>query len=133
LVDDDLDLVDAMRQAAGLPDRAVEQRPPWPVDDGRVDHDVLRDEIRRRAAMDRVGGAGAGGAGDPDLVDDGRGAVAPLVLPPPEAADPVARLVKRMVRRLTAWELEPLVQRINEQGPAVRPPGQAGTGRRPPG
>jgi hypothetical protein len=37
-----------------------------------------------------------------------------LVPPEPASAKSVSALVKRFVRKLTAWQIEPLVQQINK-------------------
>ena len=88
-------------------------------------------EIRTRAAAAR-GFAGPAVAVDTGRNGHGRGRapaalassaalrrVPPLVLPPPVSARPGVSLVKRMIRRLTAWEVDPLVSHVNRLRDAV--------------
>jgi hypothetical protein len=45
--------------------------------------------------------------------------LAPLVPPPPVSARPGASALKRVVHRLTAWELDPIVAHVNALQRAV--------------
>jgi glycosyltransferase involved in cell wall biosynthesis len=121
-VDDDNALAEAMADAAGLPldvedttadDRELEKLP-WTE---------LQQAVVRRAAVLR-GGAVRTAAGttkaaaarrDDDL---DRAAVLvrrvpPYVVPPPTSTRPGVPALKRLIHRLTAWELAPLVSRVD--------------------
>lgn len=120
LVDNDAELALAMIDALG-PRAQVRQSAPWlaATTSGTVDRGILQEEIRARAAAER---------GAPVLVDDVRGVgtrvasersaalrrIAPLSLPRPTSARPGAGALKRMVRRLTAWEVDPIVHQVNK-------------------
>ncbi len=121
LVDDDDELVAAMRTALGVPSGpAAPAAPsaPWPHD-GR---DAVMAEIRTRAAAQRgslgptaTGAArAANGASRRQLTSSAPlRRVPPLVLPQPVSARPGASLLKRAVRRLTAWQIDPIVDEVN--------------------
>jgi glycosyltransferase involved in cell wall biosynthesis len=140
LVDDDDALVAAMRTLAGLPD-PERLSAPWKsaAAGGAPDAERVQAEVRARAGA--TGDAGRDPA--PGVEPDGTAAgVAPpgehmwspfdsvggVVLPPVTAANPATRLVKRLVRKLTAWELQPLADSINE----VTAAGRAATRERHP-
>lgn len=111
LVDDDARLRDAMWAAAGVT-RDVHRGRDWPVGDAPS----VQDEVRRRAALDR--GSASAAARPEAAVEVARQTaplrrVAPLQLPPPTAHRSSTALVKRVVRRLTAWQLEPVVGQLN--------------------
>jgi glycosyltransferase involved in cell wall biosynthesis len=125
LVDDDDELAAAMRSLLGVPAAPRQPAASWPVGD----RDVVMAEIRARAAAQR-GFAERPAAGAPTR--DGRGRrpaglassaplrrVPPLVLPSPVSARPGASTLKRLVRRLTAWEVDPLVAQVNRLRDAV--------------
>jgi glycosyltransferase involved in cell wall biosynthesis len=127
LVDDDEALVAAMRRAvdpeAGRPGAALDGRP-WPA--GPVDREQLQAEIRARGVATRRGGARRDPG--PATARSMAGAVAvsapvrrlaPLVLPPPVTARPGGSALKRVVRRLTAWQLDPIVAHVNALHRAV--------------
>jgi glycosyltransferase involved in cell wall biosynthesis len=113
LVDDDDELRDAMWAAGvGAVDDQPEERSPWPVrPDGTADPAEIARAIAQRAH--RRGGASdrpvAVGVHDrPPLSERA------LLQPPRASGGLAARVVKKLVRRLTAWEIDPLVHRINE-------------------
>jgi glycosyltransferase involved in cell wall biosynthesis len=90
----------------------------WPSGEP-VSRQAIQSEIRTRAAKSRPA-APHPVVGRPD--DDHRGptdasasvrGVRPAVLPPPASARPGGALVKKLVQRLTAWQIEPLVQQLN--------------------
>lgn len=113
---------DELRQAmsavvGGLP------RKPWPEEGARL-RERVQAEIRLRAAAERGSTLGADSHLDPAaaerLVAEVGAASAPLRrLPSTElglarSARPGASLLKRAVRRLTAWEVAPVADRVNE-------------------
>jgi glycosyltransferase involved in cell wall biosynthesis len=110
LVDDDAQLASAMRAAAARA-RPATADDPWPH--GTADRERVQSEIRARAARERGGlssGAATGIVRDP-VTPLAR--VAPLALPEPRSLNPVSAAIKRLVRRATAWEVEPIVEQVN--------------------
>jgi glycosyltransferase involved in cell wall biosynthesis len=118
LVDDDDELLAAMRSVLGVSSAPPAERLPWPSS-GR---DAVVAEIRARAAAER----GSLGHREPALISGhGRNGddvlagsaplrrVPPLVLPLPVSGRPGASSIKRLVRRLTAWEVDPVVDQVN--------------------
>jgi glycosyltransferase involved in cell wall biosynthesis len=110
LVAGDEELARAMRAAAGAP--AEPPRVPWPEIAGDdPDRAEIQDAIRTRAAhLEPVGAhldASLGSVRSP------LERVALLGLPDPGSTNPVARAVKSAVRRLTAWEIDPIVHQLN--------------------
>jgi glycosyltransferase involved in cell wall biosynthesis len=126
LVGSDEDLAHAMADAlvrrsgaARIVDRDAEA-PAWP-DPGGVDHDTIQAAVASRADAARGRPIVATGRESAALatrrhrgggrsLDD----MEPLMLPPPTSARPIAGLVKRVVLTLTAWLLNPIVERINQ-------------------
>ena len=82
------------------------ERGAWP----EADRDAVMHAIRGRAAQRR-------GAGDASVADERRTAplrrLAPLALPAPVSLRPGASILKRLVRRLTAWQIDPIVGQVN--------------------
>jgi glycosyltransferase involved in cell wall biosynthesis len=126
LVDDDDALVAALRAAvdpgAGAP-AAVAGRP-WPS--GPLDRERVQAEIRARGAAARrgtprrdPGPATARSVASTVAVSAPVRRLAPLVPPPPVSARPGASALKRVVHRLTAWELDPIVAHVNALQRAV--------------
>jgi glycosyltransferase involved in cell wall biosynthesis len=116
VVDDDTALAAAMWTAAG---GSASVQPPADWAGRPVDRATVMAEIRLRAAAARPRAAGVVGA-DP-VIAASRGAVsAPLrripVLgrPRPTSNRPGSGLLKRLVRRLMNWELEPIVHHVNQ-------------------
>jgi glycosyltransferase involved in cell wall biosynthesis/SAM-dependent methyltransferase len=117
LVASDGELAEAMRQAAGLTE---DRRVAWPAGPV-VDRHAVMAEIRTRAA--------AGRSGDDDQGDMGAyralnplDAVPVLTPAPPASRRPGAARLKRVIRRLTGWQIDPVVEHVN----AVRQAGAAG-------
>ena len=119
LVDDDDELLAAMRSLLGVTAVAPAAPRPWPRD-GR---DAVIAEIRARARAER-GAVDTGGRARADALPVGPGGralagsapfrrVPPLVLPPPVSGRPGVSSIKRLVRRLTAWEVDPVVDQVN--------------------
>ncbi len=114
LVDDNAALARAMATAAGAAPTAT---PPasWPVAaDGDVQA-VVQAEVRERAAAARGGrstvAAGArGGAPSPSAPVR---RLAPLRPPAPVSARPGVSILKRLLRRLLAWEITPITDQVN--------------------
>ena len=133
IVDDDDALVAAIAVAAGTrSDMGALGREPWP--DG-LTRDQLQQEIARRAALRR------GGLEMEPLLTSGRHGASPasavlrrvpvLTLPPASSARPGAGLMKRLVRRLTAWELDPVVHQVNRLHKATIQALESATDERP--
>ncbi|MCX9076960.1 MAG: glycosyltransferase, partial [Candidatus Methanoperedens sp.] len=124
-VDDDEGLAEAMMEAAGQAsgrDREVVEEP-WGAVAGGERSEVLA-EIRRRAALERGstepfmwdaarvnGAARTPGSGDVALAP--LEALPKLGIPEPKASGMLRRLAQVAVRRVTAWEIDPLVNHIN--------------------
>ncbi len=112
LVNDDRELAAAMRTVAGLVDD-VRVSGGWP-EGGR---DEIMTEIRTRAARRSVRTGGV------MLASDGRAPVGastaplrrlrPLAMPEARSARPGASFMKRAIRRLTAWQIDPIIGQVN--------------------
>lgn len=154
IVDDDAGLRKAMRREAGGSEPVVEVQP-WPsADAGR---DAIQAQVVLRAARRRGHAVPLDGHGTPGPSAVGTGAVsAPLRrlgdvhLPDPGQGRGLRVLVRKAVRKVTAWQVQPVVDQVNamrrasvesverasETGPEAGPdagPGAvpAPTGRRP--
>ena len=105
-VDTDDELVDAMADALGR--RRAEESPAsaWePI--GSTDRDTVQAELRRRAGVRaEVARPAPGGRRS---ARTGR-----LALPQPQSASPVGRIAKRLVQKLTYWQVAPIVHHVNE-------------------
>jgi glycosyltransferase involved in cell wall biosynthesis len=127
LVEDDEALVAALRaavdpEAAGP--RAGTAGRPWPS--GPLDRERIQAEIRARGAAARrgvprreAGAVTARSVASTVEVSAPVRRLAPLVPPPPVSARPGASALKRVVRRLTAWQLDPIVAHVNALQRAV--------------
>jgi len=105
--------------AAPTPDA---DRPAWDLgpDPSREE---IEAEVRRRAALHRAARrAAAGGGGPGPAAGSGRGGgdalrrlrSLPLLGPsPPTSARPLAGLAKKVVRRLTVWQVDPIIEHVN--------------------
>lgn len=117
LVGDDEELVGAMRMAIGA--RAVPATPdaPWPT--GGATREQVMAAVRDRAAVARASAplaatsvAAPAPAGSLTPAAAALRRVPPLGLP--VASGPLARrVVKRLSRRLTAWQVDPIVIQVN--------------------
>ena len=112
LVDDDRELAAAMRTVAGVVSD-VRVSGGWP-EGGR---DEIMAEVRTRAARrsGHLSGGAAGYAGAPSV-----GATTaplrrlrPLAIAEARSARPGATLMKRAIRRLTAWQIDPIIGQVN--------------------
>jgi glycosyltransferase involved in cell wall biosynthesis len=115
-VDTDDELVAAMADALGRPrvgadSDAVGTWEPIVARGEHADRDRVQAELRVRAgvraeiARPAPGNVGRRGAG---------GRATRLAMPKPESASPVGRLAKRLVHRLTYWQVAPIVHHVNE-------------------
>ncbi len=112
LVDDDRELAAVMRSVAGVTAEARVSGA-WP-DGGRNE---IMAEIRSRAAR-RSGFLGATGAGRGGPLPIGATTaplrrLRPLAMPEASSARPGASLMKRVIRRLTAWQIDPIIGQVN--------------------
>ena len=97
------------RGSSAAPRRAAEadaEPGAWPG----ADPDAVTRIIRERAAQCR--GAGAASSASERRTAPLR-QLAPLALPEPVSLRPGASLLKRLVRRLTAWQIDPIVGQVN--------------------
>ena len=87
----------------------------WNLGD-QATRDEIEAEIRRRASLRRTAGSGVLAS------DDGRGPASgnealraiPRLRPAnSSSANPLAALVKRIVRRLVAWQIDPVIEHVN--------------------
>ena len=123
LVADDDALMAALQQVAGeQPGLRAHSDEPWPDEDRAA----VQNAVVHRAAARRPRGllmgadpaaAGAADAG-PGTAVPGEGSAAvrrlpPLALPPIGSSRFMARLLKGVVRRLTGWEIDPVVWQVN--------------------
>ena len=107
------DLAAAMWRERGATAAAVRASEPWPEDGENLRHRVQQ-EVSTRAGRRRrspVAGPGSAAVARPSLAVQ---RVAPLVLTPPVSRRPGFAFVKRLVRGATAFEVDPLVQQVNE-------------------
>lgn len=125
LVDTDEELADAIRRV--LLDRGVTLAPPqsapWP-EPAQATRATIEEAVRARAAAERRGTLPAVAA-DARMRSASNGAaqaeasslvrrLPPLQLPAPVSPRPGATPLKRLVQRLTRWELDPIVQQLND-------------------
>ena len=114
LVDDD-GLAAAMWRARGQAslDPAVEA--PWPAGGERLQEQVQAQVVaratRRRGLPVRAGDGRLSAAPIPASLPLRR--LPPLGLPPATSARPGVSLLKRLVRRATGWQVDPLVAQVN--------------------
>lgn len=72
----------------------------------------LQRDVRRRAAASR-GEAAAPGRGARGLAAQPLREIPPLALTPIQSRKPGVIFVKRLIRRLVAWQLDPIIQHVN--------------------
>lgn len=127
LVADDAALMQAMQRV--LTERAVSPGPPrrpavpWPAPSKATRSSVMR-AVQARAAMERGGPVPASGVtGEMTDARNGGDALAgsaplrrlrPLHLPAPVSTRLGGTPAKRLVQRLTRWELDPIVEQLNQ-------------------
>jgi len=112
LVESDLELAIEMRTAAGVAfQRTVSES--WPVDATvSADRHAVQAAVRERAALMTEADFDAQWSASPDgVVPLDR--VPLLDVPRPVSNNPIAFLAKRVVRKLTAWQIDPIVHRMN--------------------
>lgn len=117
-VEDDAELAEAMRQAAG-PLSPLEF-PKWESKPS-LNRDQVMDEVRSRAEA-RRGGLPRRPSGDTPVRSPSTEPLRrlpPLGPPAPRSERPFVGLVKRLVRKITAWEIDPLVAHTNALRRAV--------------
>lgn len=112
--DDDEALAAALWRAVGR-ERAAVTRGGWPEPGPRlrerVQQEVVSRALRRRGG--RLVGDAPGGGAVALAASEPLRRLPPLVLPPPTSSRPGIGLVKRVVRRLSAWQTDPLVAEVN--------------------
>jgi glycosyltransferase involved in cell wall biosynthesis len=115
LVADDVELARALRRFAGGDPPAPP--PSWPAEGPEL-RSAVQAVVAERATVLRGSRRPAGGAPEPGVASraDPAGPLRGLPradLPVPRSNRLVAGVAKRLIRRLTAWELEPLVHQLN--------------------
>lgn len=116
IVEDDAGLARAMARSLG----AVTVGEPvtdWVIPAG-TDRAAIQAQIGERAAARRGGRPVVGSGSVPTRPAPSRASaplrrVPPLALPPTTSISPVAALLKKLVRRLTAWQMDPMVHHVN--------------------
>ncbi|MDQ1648081.1 MAG: D-inositol-3-phosphate glycosyltransferase [Frankiaceae bacterium] len=116
-------LAAAMRTAAGVAVVPVtSEGEPWPT---AGDRDDVQAAVTDRAAR-RRGAAGSGGVAGRGRAPARAGGdtaalrrLPPLTLPPATSARFSAAIVKKTIRRLTGWEIDPVVHQVNALREAV--------------
>ncbi len=139
LVADDVALRAAMHAAVGGSVAAPPAPLPWPLPnavDGVPLRDLVQEQVRARAATHRGARPGARGGRAGSAAVAALSAplrrVPPLVLPSVASSRSSATLVKRVVQRLTAWQLEPMIREVNAlRAATVEAVERIGAGLRP--
>jgi glycosyltransferase involved in cell wall biosynthesis len=112
LVADDSELVLAMRESAGDETLSAREIVAWPAGD----RDRIQSEIRARAAALRAASPEAAAISS---VSAPVRRIPPLALPDAVSARPGVSTLKRAVRRITGWQLDPVVGQVNRLRSAV--------------
>lgn len=120
IVDDDAGLAAAMREAVGVTTLAAgEPSRTWSEVDV-TDRESVMAAVRQRARDRRGGVEGVALVAPPghSAMEVARASaplrrLSPLALPPARSGKLSASVLKRLVRRLTAWQLEPVVSQLN--------------------
>lgn len=99
-----------IRLAAQVAPTARQRGPALPPWTGTTRATLQRD-VRRRAAAARAGSGSAGSGAGPAAA--GLREIPPLALTPIQSAKPGVVHVKRLIRRLVAWQLDPIIQHLN--------------------
>jgi hypothetical protein len=121
VVDDNAGLVAAMAAAVGGTAPSTGTASSWEFD-GPIDRDTVMAEITRRAAAQRgvrlkpiaPGSTRSPSAGVPQHVATPLRRLPSVPPPPPTSARPGVSTVKRLIRRVIAWEVDPLRQQLVE-------------------
>lgn len=113
LVADNAGLARAMAAAVGRTGAAADVEP-WPVEGGRA---RVQEEIEARATAAR-GGAASGrtwstAAGERPALSAPIRRIGAISAPAPVSARPGVSLVKRIIRRVIYWEIEPISDQVN--------------------
>jgi glycosyltransferase involved in cell wall biosynthesis len=108
LVNDDRELAVAMRNVAGL-SLDVRVSGDWP----EGDRAAVMAEIRARAARRTLHAPGLHTDGQPSKRSAPLRRIGPLSMPDARSARPGASAMKRVVRRLTAWQIDPIIGQVN--------------------
>jgi glycosyltransferase involved in cell wall biosynthesis len=120
-VDDDAGLVDAMARAAGVRVRSAADTATGALE-GRSWEDLQNTVVERaalaRGSARRVAQAPVAGAASREVEPVDRASamvrrLPPYVVPPATSTRPGAPLVKRLIQRLTMWEISPLASRVD--------------------
>jgi glycosyltransferase involved in cell wall biosynthesis len=121
IVDDDTGLAAAMRRAASITTPEISDPPQTWAEAEATDRESVMAAIRERAQVRRRGRPETLAADPSPPGGRARAAQASaplrrlpaLGLPPARSGKTSATLVKRLIRRLTAWQLEPVVNQVN--------------------
>ncbi|MGN6696192.1 MAG: glycosyltransferase family 4 protein [Aquihabitans sp.] len=121
VVDDNAGLARAMAAAVGADADGTTTASTWEFD-GPVDRDLVQAEVQRRAAAQRgvrlrpvAAAPGAAPVGRPSAPAHVATPLRRLGLnppPPPTSARPGVSTVKRLIRRVIAWEVDPLREQL---------------------
>jgi len=135
-VDDDDELAQAMAAALGHPhaahDAVAGEWAPLVAAGEAPERERIQAELRARAGVRaELARPSPVGAAPRRARDRARG-LPRLALPQPQSASPFGRLAKKLVHRLTYWEVAPIVHHVNELQRAIErgdepvtPPGGA--------
>lgn len=124
VVEDDAALARAMAKASGVgadaSRRSAHAAEPWPVNgDGPIDRIRLQEEIRLRAEAGRLRhrhvpvGSSWTPSAEPREDKNPLRRIEPLERPNPASLRLSSYLVRRAVRKLTSWEVDPVVDQLN--------------------
>jgi glycosyltransferase involved in cell wall biosynthesis len=116
-IDTDDDLAEAMADALGRPPEPGASATWQPIVGAgeRPDRDLVQAELRARAGVRaEVAKPAPGTARRGEAARQHR-----LAMPRPESATPLGRMAKRVVQRLTYWQVAPIVHHVNELHRAV--------------
>lgn len=92
------------------PPGSISTSRPWQVDDEGPDRVGIEAQIRARARADRTGRERTRTDGGTAI--DALLSVAPVSRPHAVSARPGVSFVKRLIRRVTSWELDPIVAKV---------------------
>jgi glycosyltransferase involved in cell wall biosynthesis len=95
-------------EVGGARGEALDMATPWDIDRDEPDRRAVEAQIRRRVRQRHVAIDSAGPAVDPLL------ALGPLHRPHALSARPGVTQVKRLLRRLVNWEIDPIATRVED-------------------